>query len=248
MKTKLPSLILATVTGCLLGLSQTQGVTVSLSNSAPTENVIRYQDVTTGTPSNITSYWRQPGGSDQKKDMGQGFSMLDAAGDFQLTAVTFNIYSVSTQVLGLSFKISIYETSAIGTVPSEANLISEQTGTLPAAMSANDYITFTLDTPVHLQAGKYYNVVYSFAEMTDPVGSQAYSLSFKTIGSGITNSVNGRRWIIIDGAASASNSNGFVFYAIGAPIPETSASALTLVGTFGMLFVLFGKMPKPRRV
>jgi hypothetical protein len=221
-----PILLLA---GLLAGCVQASAAVVTLSSQAPSSNLIRYNALTAATPANINSYWRGPGGTDVKKNIGQGFSLVGETTDYSLQAVTFNIFGFSAPVQGLSFNISIYQTSAVATVPTLGNLIASENGTMASNLVVDDFIRFSLDNAVTLEKGYFYNVVFSFAEMTS-TNSTVQSLSFKTVGSGVSITSGGRRWIDTDGVYSASASNGFVFYAEGMAIPEPSTLLLAGAG------------------
>ncbi len=229
--------IVTILTGCAFAAAlQCHAVDVSLSSVAPTQNVLKFNEVTTGTPANINSYWRPAGGTDEQKNIGQGFSTTGLTSNYLLTAVTFNLLAFSVPVEGLGFNISICESTSVSAVPSPATLVSSQNGSLPDILS-NGYITFTLDTPVTLLSNKIYNVMYSFTELTSTT-TTPNSLSFKTIGD-VTNTTGGRRWIDSDGSYSSSPSNGFVFYAQATAIPEPSTYLLLGVGAVAL--VIFRK-------
>lgn len=199
-------------------------VVVSLNDNAPTENIIKY-NAFTNTPANITTYWRGPGGSDQVKTAGQGFSTVGNDTPYLLTAVTFNIIGFSPEVQGLGFSLSITSSDAVGTLPTAATPVSTQTGNLPNVLITDSYITFTLDTPVLLEPGKYYNVIYAFTEKTAE-NSDVKHLSFRTTGTGVANTSGGRRWIGVDGVYTAAAPNSFVFYAHATPVPEPTTYVL----------------------
>lgn len=224
------------VAGCVVATAiQSQAVLVSQSAVAPTDDILKFNEVTTGTPANINSYWRPAGATDQQKNIGQGFSTTGLTSSYLLTAVTFNLLNFSAPVQGLGFNISIYESSSVGALPSSETLISSQNGNLPETLMSG-YITFTLDVPVTLSEDKIYNVMYSFTELTSETIA-INNLSFKTIGSKISITSGGRRWIETDGSYSGSAENGFVFYAQATAIPEPSTYALLGLGVLALVIL-----------
>ncbi len=185
---------------------------------------------------------RAPGATDQIKTVGQGFSTSGLTGEYLLSAVTFSIRSFDPEVIGLTFNVTITETSKASTHPNDSTGISftsTQSGILKAGLQENDYMTLTLDLPVTLKEGKFYNVVFSFAEPTS--GTTAVKrLVFNIINSGNPGSPNttgGQRWLETDGVFAASSTNGLIFYAHAQAIPEPSALLLMGGGVLALAFL-----------
>ncbi|AHF92799.1 glycosyltransferase family 1 [Opitutaceae bacterium TAV5] len=242
MKTKirLHFLFSIALAGCALASSAKAAVSVSLSATAPTEDVYKFQEIPSGgTASNVTAY-KRVSSTILERTVGQGFSTESETGDLLMTAVTFKIYNFSDAVEGLDFTISLYEgTSITAASPASATLLSRQTGTLPETLVTGNYITFDLGTPVTLSPDKYYSVVYSFAELTSS-GSTANSIGFATIGSGNSNTTGGRRWLGDDGTYTGSTSNGLVLYVHAVAVPEPATWAL-LFGIFAAALAIVRK-------
>jgi len=234
---------LSALSSCLLAVSSPAAVIVSQNSSAPTEDIISSNVITTGTPGNITAYKRTSGNLVQ--NIGQGFSTSGLTSDYSMTAATFFLTDFTpSSVEGKGFEISLYEVpsgSTASTAPG-ATLISSQTGNLPTTLVSSNYITFSLDTPVTLSANKFYVLMYSFTENTGT--TTANSVSFTTIGSssGSTSAPNtsgGYRWQQNDSGNNGSARNGFVFFVEATAIPEPST--YLLLGAGVLTLVIFRK-------
>lgn len=231
---------LTAVIGALsASLASAATVSINTSSSAPDPtNVIR-SNVAGATPANLTAYSRPPGGSDIFKNVGQGFSLEAGSPDYMLQSVTFALQGYGTGILEKNYKIEIYRTNASSTIPSAGNLFQTFEGTMLDSLTANDYLTFQFSEEVSLSAGYFYNVVFSFTELTSET-STVQSLSLKTVGSGVSITSGGSRWIGIDKgdgnglSYDRSVSNGLVFYAQGYAIPEPSTTALIVAAGIGL--------------
>ncbi len=225
------------IVGMLATPLASASIVISTGTSAPlAENVIR-SNVPSASTANLTAYWRPPGGLDLFKNVGQGFSLEAGSPDYMLESVTFHIQGFGAGVLGKDFKIEVYRTTSTTLAPSADNLFRSFEGTMLDSLTVNDYIDFKFDEDVLLTTGYFYNVVFSFTELTSE-SSTVQSLSFTTIGSGVTNTTGGSRWIGIDKGTGIvydrSATNGPVFYAQGHAVPEPSTMALLAAAGIGL--------------
>lgn len=160
-----------------------------------------------------TAYYRGLGAG--YRHIGQAFTVTQ--GTFDMAAVTWKIDGFESGILGKNFSIKVYHLSALNVAPNgTTDLISSQSGTLPAALTDGDYLTFTLDQPVTLQNGSNYLVMFCFEEPTST------DTSAKTLGIERTdaNAGFGRLWLNNNGTFSADNKASTFIIHNAAPSPE----------------------------
>jgi len=147
------------ILGTFLALAPRSDAAVITTNpSAPSEKILKSYSDDSGSKLN----WNATAASGSSwRDAGQMFLATD---DVSLEAITFRITSVSAGAFGASVTIKVFETGDTITALQNGTLRSTEGGTLPDAsgLAADDYITFTLDTPVALTQGKYYTVMLHF--------------------------------------------------------------------------------------
>lgn len=211
-------------------------VNVTLKADPPAvDGIYKWQD-----PLDITKYGYVTGSRYRNSSgelvsagtIAQGFSTIGAQSQMSLNAVTFLIGGYGTGVLNKGFELNIYESSAMGDSPLNSTLLSTQTGALPGSLTARNYITFDLDETVIMDTNKYYTVEFVFTDFTgESPGGNAYSLRLYTVGAGVDNAIDGRRWIGTTGANgettyTTQTTNGLVMYIDATPIPEPSTYSL----------------------
>lgn len=218
-------LIIATLLSVITGSIQA-AVIVSTDASAPTEN-IAMSNVASGSISPVSAYKRGDGPA--AKAVGQAFTVGSTS--ITMDAITWKIAGADPEVLSKPFTISIYEATLVNGSGTNT-LLSLQQGVLPASgLSVGDYITFTLDQTLTLQAGKSYAVLFSFDEATS-VSTPTKSLSFEM---GSTYQSTNRVWAFTTGTSGITT--------LGADTKQTtyyihSAAAIPEAGTY--LFLVVG--------
>ncbi len=212
-------------------------VTTSQSTSKPASNVVVSNDaaITGGQ----TTYYRGATGSPTNVSVGQSFTIPTIGGisDYQMNALTFNLFSNSVTVSSASFQINIYQVASASTNPSPSTLISSQTGTLTASsLTVGDYLTFNLGTDVTLTSGDSYVAMFAFTSPTS-ADSSAKSLGFSVIPNAVG---KGRKFVDSDGTYSSSNSGSeFEFFVQTADINEApEPSNMLMLGLGGLVLLL----------
>lgn len=145
-------------------------VTTSTTTLSPTEGVIL--DIT-GALGNAATRWTG-NALDEHRYIGQTFTWTGSEGN-NLTEAIFQIASVGSAATSQAFTLSIYTFTDINSVE-PTGLVYTGSGTLPSTMSTNDYLHFTFDNPIVLEAGKQYGVLIGFS--SGPTANQ--TLNFYT--------------------------------------------------------------------
>jgi hypothetical protein len=191
-------------------------VIVTVSSSAPTEN-IELSNV--GTQLTTTSVrWTTP---TNKRDLGQTFTVEEA---FDLSSLVIYTPGASPTTVERAFTLTI-ESFANSSVTSTRTTVSAQSGVLQNMGSGNQYVTFTLDTPVHIAA----NTVYGFRLGFDTEdASSLLVLSYQgTYAGGVGYQID---YSVSSTPSAVANDVGFYLVAV----PEPSAAALLTFGAVGI--------------
>jgi len=168
-----------------------------------------------------------------RRDLGQSF-YTDSA--LSLSAVTYRLVGDSTPGAGsltAAFTLSIYEVPSAAGVPTAGTALSAQSGNMAGLTGTtadfNKYVTFTMDTPVALEADKYYAAILSF-------DSQAANQNIVWSVSTNTNVYPDGRLVLTTDGTNYSTGTDMVFYTTAIPEPSQTAA---IAGVFLAALVLY---------
>jgi len=196
-------------------------VTVSTSGEAPVSNIL----TSVLPPTTATAY------SWSKANLSQFGQTFRAPGDGSMEKLTLKTGTLGAK--NAPFTLNIYRVENITDAPSAGTSIYTGTGTLPASQPPNPgYMTFTLDTPVALAAGKLY--LFTLSYVGDP---QTVSLGFFR-GTGADSGSN-VFWTSTDnGVTFASSPSIGYLYIQGSAIPEANTAMLLLPAIAGAALLI----------
>ncbi len=215
-------------------------ITVETQAAAPTENVF-LNIAPEGTLNQRWQYISDTIASGHTEP-GQTFR-APVQSDTTLSQIAFKISDVNggigSGVYNADFTLTIYRfASATATTPGEIALQDE--GTLPASLLANDYLVFSLETPLTLAAGEYYGIVLSFPEAAANQG-----LSFVNA---LNSSYGDGQGIFYSNKPNADTMtwkvSGGDFHMVLVSIPEPGSTAM--IGAVGIPLLLLWK--RARRI
>ena len=231
---------LCMVAGLFAHASLVHAVTLSFSETLPTENLLISNPTGTGTGTAL--------GPNLTRVLGFSFQSSSA---LLLETVTVQVAEANwtTSTLGKDMKIHIVALDSLtGTFPdisgSSPPTLLTQTGALPsslgsATVTGGFYMTFAFDSQVSLQAGTAYGIVMSF--VYDSTDASRLNLVAST---GAAPAGVGQRYFSLDQGATWSTTGAPpVFVLTGATIPEPATAAMFLGAV-----ALVGTMCSRRRV
>lgn len=144
-----------------------------------------------------------------------------------------------------SFTLSLVQLSTLNVAPTDAQLAAPlytETGTL-SAVTAGDFIQFTLGTPQTLAANAVYGLELAFTS-----ASGTATLNFHQVAGGITSGTNsaslGSVYYGTNGSSLTSSTTQFVTYIQGTAVPEPHPAAL--LGGAGLLLAAMVRFRRAR--
>jgi len=194
-RTTLRMMVLSLVGGCFFSMAS--GVTVTFSETAPSDNV--YVAFYPETPAGVV--WRNETDGSQR-DLGQSFFASSTA---VLESFSFQLRgALQVGARNANITVTIYESP---TVDSIGEMISSQSGQYVGSGSgatSGGWVTFDVED-VSLTGGRFYTCMLAFAD-TASVRNQVFAQQ-----SGDSTYTDGRRWMIENGVFKDSLSSDLAF-------------------------------------
>lgn len=191
-------------------------VIVTNTNTAPTTDIVLEQ-VPAGA-FNFNYAWGNT------YELGQSFYTTDALSITSLT-ISFATFQ-SPGALSKPFTLNIYKTTSASEAPSPGSLLTTQAGNLPASLTANTFLTFTLEAPVLLDSNEYYIFMLVSSTPSSTVNIPLYATdSFAD---------NSFTWYKDTGDYGRYTTRSMTMYLQGTVIPEPS-TVMLLMSALGML-------------
>lgn len=217
-------------------------VTTSPDAPLPAEALISIAENSAVTNS---AQWRYNGATN-RRDVGQTFLIPDTeSGSSIVTGFTFRIANVTggigTAAANAAFSLSIYSFASETAVNPSGSALYTSTGNLTSTLTAANYLTFSLETPISLTENQYYGVVLTFPTML-----ANESLNFVTAGPTTYASGTGIFYQLSSGEYAYQSSNGdFQMYVMTSAIPEPQTYLLISIAC---VLVLLNRQRLIRRV
>lgn len=142
--------VVCTVAGIFICETAFADISVSLSPSAPSANIV--QENNNGTaPTALTIY-------PARTRFGVSFKALDS---YSLSAITVKVAGIKARAI-TDFNLSFYKLGSATEVPNGGSEFFNERGSLSLSDVDNDsYLTFHLPTPIEVVKGKYYAFVFA---------------------------------------------------------------------------------------
>jgi len=192
-------------------------VITTASSTAPTANVLISQ-----AAGETYDQWRN---TTSLRDIGQTFTYSDAFTLASITIQASSSTSIPADVLGTAFSLDIYTFgNAVDVTPD--NLVSSQSGTLPASFSPGDYLTFDIPD-LSLDANQQYGFVLRFT-------TSATNRILRVVTTHTTSAYPSGVDLYYNGSSYAGYAGDLVFFIN--TIPEPSTCLLLVSGAAGILF------------
>lgn len=211
-------------------------VTVSRSTTAPSDDLLLSFTGGDNSPAAGGLSWRSSAASGGQRDVGQTFSLPETV---NLEAITLKTTAQASGFTNTAFTLTLYKFEAV-----TANPTALETYVFSGALSSNyasGYLTFSLDSPVVIEAGQAYGFVLSFDNQS-VASSVAFQIYSKPSSGGVQ-PWPGQRLLQNTGSSlTTSQWDTLEFYLTGTAIPEPSSVAL-LLGAFAA-FVVTGRRPR----
>lgn len=223
------SLSLAAVALSIAGASSLAHGAVTVSSLAPVIDGGDQGKVGSGDSQNFTKSFNS-GGS----DVGQSFTTSTNVGGYSMTSLSFKSNVGQTGIVDATFSVRIIKITDTGNPSSYTTVATDAGHTFSGSFSANDWFTWTLNTPVTLDAETLYGVDI---RVTSTGTGTTFSAPMKAGSAGYA---DGRffdpGWGALPSATiNHASTEDMMFHVNLAAIPEPSAA---LLGGLGMLALL----------
>lgn len=151
-----------TVAASLLTAETHAAVLISQSSEVPTNNV--FLSIASNGTGNSALNGLATGTVSSVRELGQTF-LVPGSTPIELHAFSLQLSTaVQAGSARAGFTVSIYNVANSTAMPTDAPLYTTS-GNLPDIMTVGQYLTFTFDQPVTLNAGSYYAIQIGFTEL-----------------------------------------------------------------------------------
>lgn len=199
-------------------------VVVTFGETVPTSNIITSYEKDQGN-----NAWFNDGPTENgSRPVTESF-IVPAGNDYNVNKISMKL----GQTLATSFpeqrpfSIDFYELTGPGQNPVDGTYLSSRGGYMQPTTSnatAGSYFTFSLDTPLTVEAGKSYGYVLAFDQ------AATYQLLRLSISQGDADPAGTLGWQNTNGAGWVNTHETYVYYIQGSAVPEPAMGGLLLIG------------------
>jgi hypothetical protein len=202
---------------CLLPVLATCNLSAAIIVSQASEPISEVIMTNPGTPGGGFQVRNQP--PTDNRWVGVGFKALSSS---LLDRVSFQISSVGAGAANASMSILILSMSSLSSTPPTFPALQTETHTLPATLTAGNWITFDLDTPFQLAQDSLYGILIRFDTAASSRTMNLVTASGAPGAAGI-----GQNFSTLDSGSNWSYNNPWDFV-LQTTVPEPGTSGLLL--------------------